>query len=144
MRRLVAFLVFIGFCSICFAGEGDKLIEQAYKIKKNLSEFEKMDKAALGAKSDEETGDIYEKMAKFLEKNVDKEVEMLKGMIEKFVKKSGYVKFEKLVEKINPEIKKIIYDTEADNFHYSKYVNTPFYTMTNQMMDSLKMMNSLQ
>jgi len=115
----------------------DQIINSAYEIKKNIETMNKMD-ADLNPDKFEGNDTEYRKEIKDFElwadKNITKNAEKLEKLISLFIKKNGAAAYEKLLSERMPDLRKIIYEVENDEFKWQNYLKSGYYKMIYQIM----------
>ncbi|HPY15402.1 MAG TPA: hypothetical protein PLD55_12295 [bacterium] len=123
--------------SIFAATLKDQIINSAYEIKKNIETLNKMD-ADLNPDKFEGSDEEYRKKIKDFElwadKSISQKAEKLEKLITLFIKKNGVAAYEKLLAERIPELRKIIYEAEKNEFKWQNYLKTGYYKMVYQIL----------
>ena len=126
MKKTLFILILFGFFSLLADALEEKMLSDAYTIKKNIQEFIELNKQELldDAEKDE---NILKKLDEFVDKRIAVYEKSLKEATVIYIKKKGYVAFEKFLKGKTMDIVDIIIGVENGTFNLINYTKGTLY-----------------
>lgn len=136
-RFFIALSVLVFSGTIQAVSLKNQIINSAYEIKKNIETMNKIDEDLNPEKFEGSDAEYRKKIKDFelwADKNITKNAEKLEKLISLFIKKNGAAAYEKLLSERMPDLRKIIYEVENDEFKWQNYLKSGYYKMIYQIM----------
>lgn len=126
MRKLIFLLILFGFFSLLADALEEKMLSDAYTIKKNIQEFIDLNNRELLDENEKDENSL-KKLDEFVDKKINVYEKSLKEATSSYIKKKGYIAFEKFLKGKTADIVGIIVGVENGTFILLNYVKGTIY-----------------
>jgi len=126
MKKMIFLLILFGFFSLLADTLEEKMLSDAYTIKKNIKEFIDLNNEELFDDAEKDENSL-KKLDEFVNKKITVYEKSLKETIVIYIKKKGYAAFEKFLKGKTMDIADIIIGVENGTFNLMNYTKGTVY-----------------